>query len=216
MLSRFDKKYTLDHRILVMQVMCRAMGTHRLTVLPFYTYLLKYLTASQLRIPTILAALASSVHGLTPPDVLTPVIRKIAHEFVHPGVGSEVVAAGLNSIREICVRQPWAMEEDLLGDLVEYKKSKDKGVIAGARGLLHLYREEMPSMLKRRERVSSSASHCPSPLKIASQGKEASMKGVAIQRAAFGVDVTANPNAIEGLDVSALNPSSPPFHSDLP
>ena len=137
------------------------MGTHKLTVLPFYTYLLKYLTASQLRIPTILAALASSVHNLTPPDVLTPVIRKIAHEFVHPGVGSEVVAAGLNSIREICVRQPWAMEEDLLGDLVEYKKSKDKGVVAGARGLLHLYRQEMPSMLKRRERVRAPI---PSPL----------------------------------------------------
>ena len=66
LLSRFDKKYTLDHKILLMQVMCRAMGTHRLTVLPFYTYLLKYLTASQLRIPTILAALASSVHSLTP------------------------------------------------------------------------------------------------------------------------------------------------------
>lgn len=72
---------------------------------------------------------------------------------MHPGVGSEVVSAGLNSIREVCTRQPLAMEEDLLGDLVEYKKSKDKGVIAGARGLLHLYRTEMPSMLKRRERV---------------------------------------------------------------
>ena len=141
-----------------MQVMCRAMGTHKLCVLPFYTYLLKYLTASQLRIPTILAALATSVHALTPPDVLTPVLRKIAHEFVHPGVGSEVIAAGLNAIREVCARQPLAMEEDLLGDLVEYKKSKDKGVMAAARGLLHLYRQEMPSMLKRRDRVRSKSS----------------------------------------------------------
>ena len=137
-----------------MQVLCRAMGTHKLCVLPFYTYLLKYLTYHQLRIPSILAALASSVHSLTPPDVLTPVIRKIAQEFVHPGVGAEVIAAGLNSIREVCRRQPWAMEEDLLGDLIEYRKSKDKTVVAGARSLLQLYRQEMPSMLKRRERVS--------------------------------------------------------------
>lgn len=136
-----------------MQVLCRALGIHQLCVLPFYTYLLKYLTAAQLRIPTILAALASSVHSLTPPDVLTPVLRKIAHEFVHPGVGSEVIAAGLNAIREVCKRQHLAMEEDLLGDLIEYRKSRDKGVIAAARGLLQLYRQEMPSMLKRRERV---------------------------------------------------------------
>ena len=143
-----------------MQVLCRAMGIHKLCVLPFYTYLLKYLTASQLRIPTILASLASSVHSLTPPDVLTPVLRKLAHEFIHPGVGSEVVAAGLNAICEVCRRQPWAMEEDLLGDLVEYRKSKDKGVITAARSLLQLYRQEMPSMLKRRERVRGRESSC--------------------------------------------------------
>ncbi|KAL5531528.1 hypothetical protein ACEPAG_4405 [Sanghuangporus baumii] len=183
-LSRFDKRYTLDHKILIMQVMCRAMGTHKLCVLPFYTYLLKYLSASQLRIPTILAALAMSVHALTPPDVITPVLRKIAHEFVHPGVGSEVVAAGLNATREVCTRQPLAMEEDLLGDLVEYKKSKDKGVMAAARGLLHLYRQEMPSMLKRRER-----------------GKEAVMKGASIQPLAFGQEAQPNKAVIEGLEL---------------
>ncbi|PAV19968.1 required for actin cytoskeleton organization and cell cycle progression [Pyrrhoderma noxium] len=181
-LSRFDKRYLLDHKILSMQVLCRAMGIHKLCVLPFYTYLLKYLTASQLRIPTILASLASSVHSLTPPDVLTPVLRKLAHEFIHPGVGSEVVAAGLNAICEVCRRQPWAMEEDLLGDLVEYRKSKDKGVITAARSLLQLYRQEMPSMLKRRER-----------------GKEASMKGLSIQAAAFGQE--AKSGTIEGLDL---------------
>lgn len=45
------------------------------------------------------------------------------------------------------------MEEDLLGDLIEYRKSKDKAVTSAARGLLKLYREVNPNMLKRRERV---------------------------------------------------------------
>ena len=152
-LNRYDKRYSLDHKILIMQVLCRAMGTHKLCVLPFYTYLLKYLTYHQLRIPSILVCLAQSVHDLTPPDALTPVIRKIAQEFIHPGVASEVIAAGLNAIREVCRRQPWSMEEDLLGDLIEYRKSKDKAVLAAARSLLQLYREVNPGMLKRRERV---------------------------------------------------------------
>jgi protein SDA1 len=93
------------------------------------------------------------VHELTPPDVLTPVIRKLAQEFVHPGVGSEVVAAGLNAIREVCRRQPWCMEEDLLSDLIDYRKSKDKGVVTASRGLLQLFREVNPGLLKKRERV---------------------------------------------------------------
>ena len=83
-------------------------------------------------------------------------IHKLAHEFVHPGVGGEVIAAGINSIREVSRRQPWCMEgeEDLLGDLIEYRKSKDKGVTTAARGLLQLFREVNPALLKRRERVS--------------------------------------------------------------
>lgn len=136
-----------------MQLLSRVMGYHKLFVLPFYTYILKYLTYHQLRVPAILVALAQSVHDLTPPDALTPIVKKLAAEFVHPGVGSEVIAAGINAIREVCRRQPWAVEEDLLGDLVEYRKSRDKAVTAAARGLLQLYREVNPGMLKKRERV---------------------------------------------------------------
>lgn len=152
-LHKNDKRYTLDHKILIMQVLSHAMGLHALCVLGFFSYIIKYLAYHQLQIPTILASLAQAVHELTPPDELTPVIRKIAAEFVHPGVGSEVIASGLNAIREVCRRQPWCMEEDLLADLVEYKKSKDKGVMIASRSLLHLYRQTLPSMLKRRERV---------------------------------------------------------------
>ncbi|KAH9044217.1 protein required for actin cytoskeleton organization and cell cycle progression [Lactarius hengduanensis] len=123
LLQKYDARFSLDHRILVMQLLARVTALHQLTVLRFLY-----------------------IHALT------PAIRKLAHEFVHPGVGPEVVAAGLNAIREICRRQPWAMEEDLLGDLITYAKSRDKGVMSAARGLLQLYREVNPGMLKRRER----------------------------------------------------------------
>ncbi|THH31358.1 hypothetical protein EUX98_g2829 [Antrodiella citrinella] len=152
MLNRYDKRYSLEHKILIMQLLSRVMGAHKLHVLSFYTYIMKYLTYHQLRIPSILVGLAQSVHEYTPPDALLPCVRKIAHEFVHPGVGSEVVAAGINAIREICRRQPWAMEEDLLGDLVAYRKSRVKAVTAAARGLLQQFRDVNPGMLKRRER----------------------------------------------------------------
>ncbi len=45
------------------------------------------------------------------------------------------------------------MDEDLLGDLVEYRKSKDKSVTTAARSVLQLFRQTIPTMLKRRERV---------------------------------------------------------------
>jgi hypothetical protein len=99
-LSRYDKRFSLEHKILIMQLLSRVMGAHKLCVLSFYTYIVKYLAYHQLRVPLILVALAQSVHDLTPSDALTPVVQKITAEFVHPGVGSEVIAAGINSIRE--------------------------------------------------------------------------------------------------------------------
>ncbi|GAA5822167.1 hypothetical protein JCM11251_004879 [Rhodosporidiobolus azoricus] len=168
LLAKYDKAYTLEHKVLIMQLFGRVCGTFKLTVPAFYSYILKYLTHHQLQITQILVALAQSVHDQIPAgghdddeydvstqeqdDPLYPVLRKIAHEFVHSGVAAEVNSAGLNAITEICRRQPLAMSPDLLEDLVEYRKSKDKGVMVSARGLLQLYREVDPNMLKRRER----------------------------------------------------------------
>ncbi|WFD35257.1 Severe Depolymerization of Actin [Malassezia cuniculi] len=154
-LSRGDKHHSLEIKVRLMQLISRVIGTHRLCVLPLYSYMARYLAPHQLHITLILVSLAQSVHDQTPSDVLTPTLRKIAYAFVHPGVGAEVVAAGINTIREICRRQPWCMEEDLLEDLVAYRRSKDKGVSAAARGLMQLYREVNPAMLRRSERGKS-------------------------------------------------------------
>lgn len=69
-LNRYDKRFSLDHKILIMQLLSRVMGAHKLCVLGFYTYIMKYLTYHQLRIPAILVALAQSVHELTPPGCI--------------------------------------------------------------------------------------------------------------------------------------------------
>jgi protein SDA1 len=44
------------------------------------------------------------------------------------------------------------MNATLLQDLTEYKGSKDKGVMMAARGLIGLYREVAPEMLKKKDR----------------------------------------------------------------
>ncbi|KAK4693849.1 protein SDA1, partial [Phenoliferia sp. Uapishka_3] len=184
-LAKYDRSYTLDHKVLVMSLFGRVSSTHKLTVLSFYSYIIKYLTHHQLQITAILVALAQSVHDLTPPDELQPVVRKLAAEFVHGGVAAEVNAAGLNAITEVCRRQPWAIEPDLLQDLVEYKMSKDKGVMVASRGLLQLFREVNPGLLKRRDR-----------------GKVASMAGVDAEPLQFG-EIRDSTTGIEGLDLLA-------------
>ena len=156
-LQNTRSRLNLDQKLLVLQLVSRLIGLHKLTVITFYSYFLKYLTPRQPSVTSFLASLAQSTHNLVPPDVLEPLVQKIANEFVSEAAAAEVASAGLNAIREICVRQPLAMNDTLLQDLVMYKKSKDKGVMMAAKGLLGLYREVGAEMLKKRDRGKDAA-----------------------------------------------------------
>ena len=154
-LQSTKSKLRLDQKLLVLQLVSRLVGLHKLTIISLYSYFLKYLTPRQPSVTSFLASLAQSTHHLVPPDALEPLVQKIANEFVSEASASEVASAGLNAIREICVRQPMAMNDTLLQDLVMYRKSKDKGVMMAAKGLLSLYREVDPDKLAKRDRGKS-------------------------------------------------------------
>ena len=182
-LQNTRSKLNPEQKLLVLQLVSRLVGLHKLTVISLYSYFLKYITPRQLSVTSFLASLAQATHNLVPPDILEPLVQKIANEFVSEAAAAEVASAGLNAIREICVRQPLAMNDTLLQDLVMYRKSKDKGVMMAAKGLLSLYREVGADMLKKRDR-----------------GKEAAMGLRSGQRKEqrFGEEVVGE---IEGLEL---------------
>ncbi|CAZ81484.1 unnamed protein product [Tuber melanosporum] len=179
-LSR-NNKLTMEQKLLVLQLTSRLVGLHKLSVLGLYSYLLKFLTPRQRDVTQFLVCCAQASHDLVPPDVLEPIVKKIADEFVSEGVAAEVATAGLNGIREICARAPLAMNATLLQDLTEYKGSKDKGVMMAARGLIGLYREVAPEMLKKKDR-----------------GKAATMDMKNREDLRFGIE---KEGVIEGLDL---------------
>lgn len=156
-LQNTKSKLALENKLLVLQLVTRLVGLHKLTIVTLYSWFGKYLTPRQQSVTSFLASLAQGTHDLVPPDAIEPLVLKIANEFVSEGSASEVASAGLNAIREICVRQPLAMTESLLQDLVQYRKSKDKGVMMAAKGLLSLYREVGADLLKKRDRGKDAA-----------------------------------------------------------
>lgn len=156
-LQNSKSKLTLDQKLIVLQLVSRLVGLHKLIVLSLYSYFIKYLTPRQPSVTSFLASLAQATHSLVPPDALEPLVQKIANEFVSEASAGEVASAGLNAIREICVRQPLAMNETLLQDLVQYRKSKDKGTMMAAKGLLSLFREVGAELLHKRDRGKAAA-----------------------------------------------------------
>lgn len=135
-------------RLLFLSVIARVVAEHQVVILQLYPYLERFLQPSQIQAPTLLALASTCVHPLVPPDAVEPLVRSIANHFVNDRSQPDAITIGLNTIREICKRQPLAMSEDLLRDLVEYRSMRgERGIIMAARSLIQLYRQVDPTML---------------------------------------------------------------------
>jgi protein SDA1 len=119
--------------------------------------LASYLKPHQTDVTQILAICAQASHDMIPPDALETLLRSIIDNFVTDACSSEIIAAGLNSLREICARCPLAMEEELLAYCITFKAHRDKGVMMAARSLIALYRDINPEILPARERGKAGA-----------------------------------------------------------
>ncbi|PWA35262.1 ARM repeat superfamily protein [Artemisia annua] len=139
-------------KMMILKVVARTVGLHRLVLLNFYPFLQKYAQPHQRDITNLLAAAVQACHDMVPPDAVEPLFKQIVNQFVHDKSRTESIAVGLNVVREICLRIPLLMTEDLLQDLVQYKKSHEKAVSSAARSLISLFREICPSLLIKKDR----------------------------------------------------------------
>ncbi|KAJ4780105.1 Protein SDA1-like protein [Rhynchospora pubera] len=139
-------------KVMRLRVICRTVALHRLILLELYDNLANYVQPHQRDVTILLAAIVQACHDMVPPDAVEPLFRKIVNNFVHDRATPEAITVGLNTIREICLQMPLLMNEDLLQDLVLYKKTRNKGVSMAARSLITLFREICPSLLSKQDR----------------------------------------------------------------
>ncbi|CAG9572371.1 conserved hypothetical protein [Leishmania major strain Friedlin] len=145
-LQRTSERFEV--RLLYLNVIARTVSEHEVLHLPLYGFLERYMEPSQLHATQLLALSATCVHAMVPPDAIEPLLRTIANHFVSDRSSADAITVGINTIREICKRQPLAMNADLLKDLAEYKNRRgDKGVMMAARALIQLYRDVYPELL---------------------------------------------------------------------
>ncbi|CAL9193319.1 unnamed protein product, partial [Musa hybrid cultivar] len=149
-LQRCNERF--EDRMMMLKVIARTVGLHRLILLNFYPFLQKYVQPHQRDVTDLLAAAVQACHDMVPPDAVEPLFKQIVNQFVHDRSRTEAIAVGLNVVREICIRMPLLMNEDLLQDLVLYKKSHEKAVSSAARSLITLFREICPSLLVKKDR----------------------------------------------------------------
>ena len=182
-----------ETKLLMMNVISRVIGVHQLLILNYYSFLQKYLQPHQREVTQVLSALIQATHNLVPDDVLAPVTRQLCNNFINDTSRPEAMVVGLKTVREMCVRQPLIMSKDLLQDLAQYKKYKEKGVSMAARSLIGLFRILSPQMLHKKDRGKGS-------------DMGASVEAYGQFKAASGVD---------GIDLLRNAPSDSDLDSDM-
>ena len=104
----------------------------------------RYLTSHQQDVTQILAYLIQACHDLVPADDVAPIIKSIAYNFVTDRCSNEVIAVGINSIREIFSRIPSLLllesMEDFVQDIALYGKKTHKSVMMAAHSMINLVR----------------------------------------------------------------------------
>ncbi|XP_060535794.1 protein SDA1 homolog [Cylas formicarius] len=146
------KNHRFEVKLMTLDVISRLVGLHDLLLLNFYPYLQRFARPHQRDVAKILQCAAQACHELVPPDAVAPLLKTIADNFVTERNSSDVMAIGLNAVREICARCPLALDEDLLRDLVQYKSYRDRSVMMAARSLVQLFRSLRPELLHKKDR----------------------------------------------------------------
>lgn len=139
-------------KLMTLDVISRLIGLHNLFLFNYYPFIARLLMPHQREVTRILQFAAQASHELIPPEVIDPVMKAIANNFITERNSTDVMAVGLNAVRELCSRCPLAVSEDLLRDLVQYKNYKEKSVMMAARSLIQLYRQSMPNLLHKKDR----------------------------------------------------------------
>jgi len=139
-------------KIMTMNLISRLIGIHQLFLFNFYPFLQRFLQPHQREVTKLLLFAAQSAHELVPPDVLEPLLGTIANNFVTESNSNEVVAVGINAVRELCTRCPLVMSAELLSDITGYKNNKDKSIAMASRSVLQLYRTINPGLLSSKDK----------------------------------------------------------------
>ena len=135
-------------KLIVMRLLGRVIGRHKLIIVNYFSYLLNYITPQQKELASIFTSVIEGCHELVPASELESVINKLFDGFISECLPPPNITIGLNTLREILERTPHAITDKHLIDQVETMRSfKNKSVATAARGFINLIKEINPALL---------------------------------------------------------------------
>lgn len=130
-------------KLVIMKMLARVIGRHKLMILGFYTYISKYINPHQKEVSDILAVFCEGTHENIPAEEIHPVMDKIIDLYISEQVANNNICIAINAVREICMRNHEALREDQLHHVANFRM-RHKSIGAAVKSLINLYRDINP------------------------------------------------------------------------
>lgn len=144
-LKAVSEKFKL--KMVIIRLLARIIGRHKLLINNFFSYLLAYVNPSQKDLATIFASIIEACHDLVPPDDINPILDKLFDNFITESIPASQITIGLNAYREICERMPYIMTKSHMTVIENLKDYKNKSVTIAARAAINLCKEINPHLV---------------------------------------------------------------------
>lgn len=86
------------------------------------------MSPSQRDIGRVLTALAESVHEEVPLDQLTTVVKRLIDQFVGEHCQEDKIVLGINTIREMCFKNHYILNEEQLNYIADFTEYRERNV----------------------------------------------------------------------------------------
>mmetsp|Transcript_19617 Transcript_19617/g.40691 ORF Transcript_19617/g.40691 Transcript_19617/m.40691 type:complete len:849 (+) Transcript_19617:51-2597(+) len=159
-------KMPFSHKLLLLNLTTRLVGTHDLLLLPLYPFIQRYLSSHQADVTKVLTYAVQACHSLVPPDDVKGVLKTVAHEFITDRNDGSQVAVGINASLRILERVPSLLTDDddneagsagldieaFVRDIAAFNRHRDKSVRTASKSFTNFIRASHPALLQGKHR----------------------------------------------------------------
>ena len=136
-------------RLTIVRFLGRLIGRHRVIIPDFYSFLADYINTQQKQVAIIFASIIEATHDLTTPDGLEPVIKRLFDNFIHETLNPQIITLGLNTLRGICEKTPYVINQFHVTMVDNMRTYKNKNVSGAARSVFNLYKDINEDIVKK-------------------------------------------------------------------
>lgn len=148
-----SSEHSHELKLKMAQVVSRIAAYHKVTIKGFLGYMGRFMFPHQDNLPLVFSSIVQSIHLDVPTKEVEAVCEMIIDNFCSDHRDDEVIAYGVNALKEIIKRYPAAAKYDCVQFVLSFKKVKKQKAATASFALRKMIREAEKAVQQTKEEI---------------------------------------------------------------